>query len=155
MQIDIRQATLDDITDVRYVGICAWPPTYGPIYGPKYVVDGLDEYWSDAAIRNDITAGQIDVAVIDGRCVGVSQVAPLDSDLVLWKLYVLPEFQRAGVGRRLMDAAKERARAQGCDLLTEYASRNARVGQFYRRQGFTETDDPWGGSDAVWMRYHE
>ncbi|WPF81416.1 GNAT family N-acetyltransferase [Sanguibacter sp. 4.1] len=153
MTITIRPAQPDDTHGVRYVGTVAWPATYGSEKGSGYVMSGLDEFWSAEAIGSAIRAGDVDVAEAADGITGMVHVEELGGDLVMWKLYVLPDHQRHGIGRLLVRAAKDRARAQGKDLLTEYESSNDRVRGFYLREGFSTTAAPWPGTDAVWLRW--
>lgn len=155
MTITIRKALPEDVHGVRYVGIISWPATYGPLKGAAYVVEGLDSYWSAEAIETAITAGSVDVAESEDGIVGVVHTEELGADLVMWKLYVLPQWQHHGVGRGLVNAAKDRAREQGCGLLTEYEPSNERVRSFYLREGFNATTAPWPGTEAVWLRWSE
>lgn len=54
-------------------------------------------------------------------------------------LAVLPEFRGRGVGRALLAAAEERARAKGCAKLTlEVREDNARARQLYEARGFRD-----------------
>ncbi len=56
------------------------------------------------------------VAKVDGEIVGTVDIAlPLadNMDLAEFTLDILPEFQRQGVGRQLLEAAEELARAEG------------------------------------------
>ncbi len=56
-------------------------------------------------------------------------------------LAVLPEHQRRGIGRRMMDEAEGRLRAAGCPKVNLQVRRgNAEVIAFYRRIGF-EVDE--------------
>lgn len=153
MTITIRPALPSDIQGVRYVGTVAWPATYGASKGGAYVMSGLDEFWSTEAIGSAIGAGNIDVAESADGVIGMAHVEELGEDLVMWKLYVLPDQQRHGIGRLLVSAAKDRARMQGKGLLTEFESSNERVRGFYLGEGFTATAAPWPGTDAVWLRW--
>ena len=153
MTITIRRAVPGDVDGVRYVGTVAWPATYGAARGAAYVMSGLDEYWNVEAISSAIQEGNIDVAEMDGAIVGMVHVEALGDDLVMWKIYVLPDHQRLGIGRLLVDAAKDRSRARRSALLTEFEPSNERVRGFYLREGFTVTDAPWPGADAVWLRW--
>lgn len=153
MDITVRLAVADDLADVRFVGFATWPPTYGHIAGADYVVAGLDEYWSADAIAAAIDAGDLSVATIGDGVVGVSHVDRFGADLVMWKLYVLPEYQRAGIGRALLDAVKDRAAAEGRALVTEHVAANARAGDLYRAQGFVVTAEAASALDSVWLRF--
>lgn len=153
MSITIRRASTEDLDAVRFIGFSTWPPTYGPLKGAHYVLDALDTYWSADTLRTAIEAGDIDVAETAQGVVGMAEVAELGDDLVLWKLYVLPSQQRSGIGHELISAAKDRARARGCGLLTEYVSENSNAGSFYEREGFVPTAAPWPGTVAAWVRW--
>lgn len=56
---------------------------------------------------------------------------------VLVSMYVRPDFRGQGVGRRLVEAFRDWARAQGADRMsvTAYAD-NTAASRFYQRQGF-------------------
>lgn len=84
---------------------------------------------------------------------GVVHVEELGKELVMWKLYVLPNHQGQGVGGLLVSAAKDRARSAGKDLLTEFDRTNKRVRGFYLREGFSQALAPWPGTDAIWLRW--
>ena len=153
--IKVRPALPTDVHDVRFVGFVTWPATYGPINGTAYVVDGLDEYWNAQVTLAAIENGAIDVAESsDGTIIGMTHVEALNApDLVMWKLYVLPDMQHMGVGRALVEAAKERARVHGGDLITEFDATNERVRGFYQREGFVSTPAPWPDTNAVWLKW--
>lgn len=154
MTITIRPALPDDAPGVRYVGTVAWPATYGSDKGAAYVMSVLDEFWSAETIGSAIEARDIDVAESPDGIVGMVHVEELGDDLVMWKLYVVPGQQRHGIGRLLVRAAKDRARREGKDLLTEYEPSNERVRGFYLREGFEPTTAPWPDTDAVWLRWN-
>ncbi|MEV0268323.1 GNAT family N-acetyltransferase [Hamadaea sp. NPDC050747] len=155
--IVVRQAELTDTDGVRAIGLAAWPPTYTPLTGPEYVEWGLATWWSVEATARGIATGNVLVAEVDGRIVGMAGLGEKDGVPVLWKLYVLPETQGTGVGSALMAAVFDRVRGQGADRVRlEYLDGNDRAAAFYRAQGFREigrTTDPDhpGLPDDVWM----
>lgn len=153
MDVLVRVAGEEDLAEVRYIGFATWPPTYGDITGAAYVVGGLDEYWSAAAMAAAIGAGNVYVAEVGERIVGMTQVEHLGADLVMWKLYVLPEYQGTGAGRALLGEVKARAVAEGRALVTEHVAANARAGAFYLSQGFVVTETAKTPLDSVWMRF--
>lgn len=152
MSVAVRLATEADLGAVRFIGFATWPPTYAPIAGVEYVVSGLDEYWNAESIRAAILSGNVYIAVDNDDVVGMSEVAALDGELVMWKLYVLPGRQRSGVGRALLDAVKRRAAEEDRPLLTEYVAANTSARSFYRSHGFIELAPPSSPLDAVWLR---
>ncbi|GAA4975033.1 GNAT family N-acetyltransferase [Kineococcus glutinatus] len=87
------------------------------------------------------------VAVVDERVVGVAAIA----EGWLEQLYVLPEAQGHGVGRSLLDVAKEHS---GGHLRLHVFRRNTRAQRFYASAGFvvtggTEGDNEEGEPDLV------
>lgn len=76
-----------------------------------------------------VPAGGTWVAVEGGRVVGMMTVEPGDLD----QLYVAPDRLGRGIGRRLLEHAKERSPG-GLSLYTFQV--NARARAFYERHGF-------------------
>ena len=153
MVITIRPARPDDAPGVRYVGTVSWPATYGSDKGAAYVMSGLDQFWNAEAIGSANQAGNIYVAESEQGIVGMVHVEELGADMVMWKLYVLPDHQLHGIGRLLVGDAKSHAGAHGKELVTEYDPSNERVRGFYLREGFEATASLWPGSDARWLRW--
>lgn len=150
--ITVRTATRADLAGFRYVGFATWPATYQPIAGAAYVVENLDEYWSEEALSPALEAGNALVAVINDEIVGVSEVADWGKDLVMWKLYVLPTHQGRGIGAHLLNAVTELARDRGRALVTEYIAANAAAGRFYRGHGFEPESEATAPLASIWMR---
>lgn len=154
--IVIRHATGDDLHGVMRVGELTWPPTYGPIAGDDYVAMGLAKWWTAEATIPAIRAGRVTVAQLGDEIVGVAAVGPLDGHLALWKLYVLPGHQGAGIGTRLMSAVLDDARRHGYDeVRLSYLDGNTHAAKFYARNGFEEFDRDTSGSgvpDSIWVK---
>ena len=157
MTVLIRPATAYDVEAVVDVGRRTWPQTYAPIAGEDYVRLGLAKWWTIAATRPLVNSGKATVAELDGQVVGVAVVGPLQGDLVLFRLYVVPEHQGQGIGRLLledvMDGLFHIARSDGAVTGDEmaYLARVAELFGFspltFRRLQAThlgqETDDPY------------
>jgi ribosomal protein S18 acetylase RimI-like enzyme len=85
------------------------------------------------------------LAFVDGRAVGIAvcffgfstfKALPL---LNIHDLAVLPQYRGRGIGRALLAAAEDHARAKGCCKLTlEVQDDNARARSLYRRFGFND-----------------
>lgn len=85
-----------------------------------------------------ITAETCVVAEMDGSPVGFAVVLPRpDDDAELDGLFVLPARQRLGLGRALVAAGADRARAMGASALHVIANDDALL--FYRSVGFIQT----------------
>ena len=91
-------------------------------------------------------ADRLFVAEIDGEVVGLAgiHVAPsveYDADAAKVSAIVVDErFRRRGVGRALLEAVEEEARARGCGLVfLTTAERRKEAHEFYRGLGWEET----------------
>ena len=81
-------------------------------YGLSFDPDGRD---ADVKLLGSRPDHDDFIAEIDGRPVGVASVGPQGDALVAWvsKLFVAKEARRDGIGRALLAAAHDAARARG------------------------------------------
>lgn len=122
--ITIRQASAADAAAVADVYLASFKATYD---FPLAHTDDQVRVW----IRDSVVpAGGTWVALdADGAIVGMMDVAAND----LSQLYVRPDRLGEGIGRRLLDIAKERS-PDGLTLYTFQVNERAR--RFYERHGF-------------------
>ncbi|MEP6650650.1 MAG: GNAT family N-acetyltransferase [Lapillicoccus sp.] len=150
----VRPAVEDDLDGVIAVGHRTWPPTYEPIAGADFVAMGLAKWWSAEATRPLIAGGRVTVAEVDGTVVGVAAAGPHEGRLVLWKLYVLPEYQHRGIGARLLESVVEDARDLYPEIRLAYLDGSVAARDFYVHKGFVEVErEPGSGGlpDNIWM----
>ncbi|MDC5695841.1 GNAT family N-acetyltransferase [Intrasporangium calvum] len=151
----VRAAEGNDLDAVLSIGHRTWPIIHEPIAGLDYVAMGLAKWWTSDVVAASIRQGRTIVAELDGIVVGMAAFGTQDADLVLWKLYVLPEHHGRGVGSALMDAVLDRAREAGHTRVTvAYPDGNAYAARFHRAHGFIETHREASGSglpDTIWM----
>lgn len=156
MEAVIRKATLDDVEAIVYVGHRTWPLAYAGLAGDDYVAMGLAKWWTVEATTALVEANRCTVAQVEGQVVGVAAAGPLDGELVLWKLYVVPEHQGRGIGGQLLDRVLADATLTGYrDIRLAYLDGNTRGARFYRDRGFVEIGRESGGDgipDSVWVR---
>lgn len=134
----IRPAVPDDAEATRRVLVETWHDTYDPLLGPAKVAE-ITGQWHTAGVL----AGQIGepgasflVAEHAGRLIGHALARePQPGVLFLSRLYVLPAWQRRGVGARLLGAALERHPGAAVVRLNVGAE-NGKGVAFYRRHGF-------------------
>jgi len=155
MALIIRVADGNDLMAVLDVGRRTWPVTYGPIAGEDYVAMGLAKWWTEDATVPAIRAGRVTVAEVDGTVVGIAVVGPHEDHLVLWKLYVLPEFQGKAIGTALVESVVASATGVHGQIRISYLEGNTLAEAFYRGKGFVEISRESGGDgipESVWMR---
>ena len=151
----IRVADGNDLAAVLNVGRRTWPVTYGPIAGEDYVAMGLAKWWTEDATIPAIRAGRVTVAEVDDTVVGIAVVGPHENHLVLWKLYVLPEYQGEAIGSALMDSVVAAAMGEHEQIRLSYLDGNTLAEAFYRGKGFVEISRESGGDgipESVWMQ---
>ena len=151
----VRTAEGNDLDQVLEIGHRTWPVIYEPIAGLDYVAMGLAKWWTVDVVAASIRQGRTLVAELDGEVVGMAAVGTQDDSLVLWKLYVLPEFHGRGIGSRLMDAVVDRALEAGLMRITlSYPDGNAYAARFHHAHGFVESHREGSGSglpESIWV----
>ena len=81
------------------------------------------------------------IITLDGKDVGTMSVAVRPDSVFVNQLYVLPEHQGQGVGRKCMLMLMERGRSLDLPVRLQVMNVNPRAVAFYLRLGFTITDD--------------
>jgi GNAT superfamily N-acetyltransferase len=155
MALIIRAADGNDLLAILDVGRRTWPATYESIAGADYVAMGLAKWWTADATIPSIRAGRVTVAELDGTVVGIAGVGPDENHLVLWKLYVLPEYQGRGIGSALVASVIDQATGLHPEIRITYLEGNTLAEAFYRGKGFVEISrEPGcdGVPESVWMQ---
>lgn len=89
-----------------------------------------------------IVADTVWLAKLDGAIAGFVSAERIDAFLHVWSLQVAPDFQKRGIGRRLMDTAIGHARDAGLDAVTLTTFRDIPFNEvFYASIGFERIDD--------------
>jgi ribosomal protein S18 acetylase RimI-like enzyme len=160
--LTFRPGTVDDIPGFRALGEAVVPPTYGPI-DAAYAQRMLDEWWVPEVFETSLARNTHLVAEVDGEVVAMANLGRVSRSYrdfpdisgdreVMWKLYVHPDHQGRGIGRRLLAGIE--VLVEGDELWLEVVDGNAQAYDFYRAQGFEEVERVDGGRwpDDVWMR---
>ncbi len=136
----VRPATMADIGLIRQMAASAFPATYRHILSPLQLDYMMEWMYSEDSLRRQMECeGHVYfVAEAGGAPCGYVSVQPEVPGLYhLQKLYVLPGFQRAGVGRLLFRTALDYVRSRGNGpwrVELNVNRQNPAVG-FYRRMG--------------------
>jgi ribosomal protein S18 acetylase RimI-like enzyme len=150
----IRPAVPDDLEAIQRIGHLTWPATYA-FAGDEYVAHGLATWWSREALLRSMSDTTVLVAIDGGELVGVGNIDLRSAIPVVWKLYVVPDVQRSGLGSALLTALIAEIPAGTEAVQLEYLDGNDRAARFYAAQGFRELrrepDEQPGWPDAVWV----
>ena len=91
-------------------------------------LEPMEEYWK-GIFKNDPTW----VAELNSKIIGFC-VRNIGNENNIGALYVVPEARNSGIGKHLLDLAKE-----GCDYITVWAYElNTKARSFYHREGCIE-----------------
>jgi GNAT superfamily N-acetyltransferase len=144
MAISIRRAMVDDAAAIARVRIDCWRITYSGLIPDAYL-DGMQLADSAALWQRVLSSGKnttsVFVADNDGDVVGFAagnmlQEPRHDVDAELSAAYVRPEFQRGGIGRRLVAAVADAQRAHGAHgLIVWVIAGNKGARAFYEQLG--------------------
>jgi ribosomal protein S18 acetylase RimI-like enzyme len=152
--IAVRRAEVGDVEAIRQIGLTTWPVAYGGLVSDEFITDGLAQWWSPEAVERGIRNGITLVAAEGDQLVGIIGLGREGDFWVMWKLYVLPNHQRKGVGKALLDAAIEALPEGTTELLLDVLVGNEKAIGFYRANGFGEarkTPDRDLGVELMWM----
>ena len=149
-----RRATTDDIELIRSIAKVAFPATYSTIISAEQIDYMMEWMYSAKKLQQEIS-GNITylLAEVDGRTVGylsfgpdegaedcaaaaLSAAAPGQGRLFhLHKIYLLPEAQGGGNGKRLFMAGEREMRLAGATAFELNVNRGNPALGFYRHLG--------------------
>jgi ribosomal protein S18 acetylase RimI-like enzyme len=159
--VTLRPGTVDDIPGFVALGRAVVPPTYSSI-DAAYARRMLDEWWTPEVFATSLARNAHVVAERNGQVVALANLGRLTQSYrdfpdirgereVMWKLYVHPDHQGRGLGRRLL--AEIEALVEGDELWLEVVDGNEQAVAFYEAHGFAEVErasgDEW--PDDIWL----
>ena len=131
--MSIKQAYKDDLQVVKYITIETINQIY-PHYYPKGAVEFFVKYHNDTSILSDIEAGKVFLCVNEeGQPVGT--VSLKDNDIC--RLFVLPEYQGKGYGRKLLDFAENEIAKKYEEIMIDASLPAKRI---YLKRGYREKE---------------
>ena len=137
---DVRLAVAQDAVGIVNVARRTWKDAYAGIILPENQELLLGRWYAPAALEEAI--GQSEswfyVAVVQGEVIGFAQfIMKKNGRGELTRIYVLPEWQRQGVGRGLLREGLAALSTHGAEEVFVHVERgNARGIGFYERRGF-------------------
>lgn len=118
-----------------------WPVCFAPIISPAQCDYMLRQRYTPEAIATAIADGMAyELIHVDDILVGFGAhgPAPSPSAWKLWQIYLLPDQQGHGCGRRYIEHVADAARRHGrSELLLTVNKRNERALRLYERCGFS------------------
>ena len=137
----IRKAESSDIAGIKAVLAVTWLDTYSSFLGHDAIARITTEWHSPEVLAKELGDLSTHCAVCvedSGQIVGViTAYRTRPAQVLVGRLYVLPDHQRRGIGKALMDSAAQAFPGiQKLSLPVE--EKNAKGRAFYRKLGFRE-----------------
>jgi GNAT superfamily N-acetyltransferase len=125
----IRRAEMHDAEEISRTIVRAIRLTNAADY-PPHVIAAVTGNFTPRHVLAHLANRHVFVAVVEGQIVGTASL----QDRVVRSVYVDPDHQGTGIGRKLMDAVEELARYQSIASVAVPSSITAQG--FYRKRGF-------------------
>jgi len=95
-----------------------------------------DDEWQRRRLENDLASSLHEIVVVGGTDIGLWSVTHEPERFLLRKIYLLPEFQRRGIGSILLRRLIRKSEASRVPIELRYLMVNPVV-SFYERLGFS------------------
>ena len=135
-----REAARADLPAVQAVARAAWHDTYRTILSEDAINAFLKQAYSEGSLERTCEEGGLWVLEVAGRVLGYVRLRERGRVGYLNAIYLFPETQGRGYGRRLWEGAESWFRARGLgDVRLTVAVENYKARGFYEHLGFRET----------------
>ena len=137
--VTVRPAQPDDLPGLQEVARRTWRATYRGLIPDADIERFLDRYYSLEALSRALERlgeGML-VAVVGDQVIGYANCGVnQENSGELFAIYVLPEWQRRGVGQELWQRAIEHLRSRGLqEMVVWVLAANEPARRFYEQQG--------------------
>jgi ribosomal protein S18 acetylase RimI-like enzyme len=138
--VTIRRALIGDIPGIRSVLAKTWRDTYATLLSESAIAKVTAEWHAPKVLEAEIGRSATFFAVAESGAhdiVGIITAYSQEDLLSIARLYVLPEFQRQGIGKELMEASY-RAFPHARRVQLDVEEQNLKGRAFYRKLGLRE-----------------
>lgn len=133
----IRPMTINDITEVQRIAKLSWEHTYKNIIPTTIQTNYLNYFYSNSMLEKRLEKTIMFIAQINNKTIGFASFTAKDEDgdAELTAMYLLPEYQKQGFGKKLLQKGLEFLHnANQIFVYVESENHNGR--QFYEHCGF-------------------
>lgn len=143
--IEIRNALIEELSDVREIAHKTWPTAYATILSPTQIDYMLDKMYNLAALQNQYTS-QGQVFLFASKNETNMGFAAFELNYTgkktskLHKIYLLPSAQGKGAGKLLTQEIKHLCKQENQESIVLNVNKfNHQAIRFYESQGFEES----------------
>lgn len=136
--VGFREADEKDIPLIQELIAKIWPKAYSHILTPAQTEYMMDMMYSNGSLQKQMNDGHyFTIATLDSIPVGfASREEKTDGRCRLHKIYVLPDSQGSGIGKKLVAHICALAAKEGCTTLELNVNRHNTAKSFYEKLGF-------------------
>jgi ribosomal protein S18 acetylase RimI-like enzyme len=142
--IEIVKAPVSDLLHVRAIALETWPKTFADILTPDQISYMLDWMYGIEALKSQVLEKQhvFLLAKEKGKYLGFCSFevhSTADLKTKIHKIYILPDTQGKGIGKKLIEAVRQIAKENGDSHLFLNVNKHNRAAiDFYEHIGFYE-----------------
>jgi ribosomal protein S18 acetylase RimI-like enzyme len=158
-------ATADDWQIIRDIAYKTWPDTFGKVIPEEQIQYMLAKIYCEQSLRSQMTdlGHNFILALQNKKPVGFASYELTSfetSQLIIHKIYLLPECQGIGIGKFLFGQLTEIAKKSNCkQLRLQVFHQNEKAREFYLKNGFafvgekiTRIDDRYTVTDFIMIK---
>ena len=138
--IEIFPATSEDLSTIKYLAYKIWPATYNAILSKKQLAYMLDLFYNEKALMQNIAdKHNFILAKENDVFIGFADYElnyKNESVTRIHKIYLLPETQGKGFGKKLIQYIENKAVESDNIKLSLNVNRFNKAKNFYESQGF-------------------
>lgn len=144
--ITISEATIGDIKQIQTIVNITWPITYGKILSKEQLDYMLDLFYSDEALTSQYNKREqlfymIYEAEANVGFIGIEHNYKGEAITKIHKIYLMPETQGKGIGKKVVDEIEKLAKNNNSKALLLNVNRfNSALG-FYKKIGFEVAEE--------------
>jgi ribosomal protein S18 acetylase RimI-like enzyme len=139
----LRPALVNDATVISTLADKIWRQVYTPILSKEQIDCMLREIYDPEFISKQIRVGiAFAIAEVNRKPVGFTSFMPKENESAIYrieKLYILPEYQGLGIGKKMLKYVEKIAKTKAYTILELNVNRNNPAINFYEKVGFKIT----------------
>ena len=143
--MNIVVASKEQLLIVRDLAHKIWPHTFEKILSTDQIEYMLDLMYNMASLEEQLQSNRVFLlAEADNRFIGFASYELNSNDsnkTKIHKLYVLPETQGKGIGKKLIDYISEKANNNNNSILILTVNKYNKAKDFYLKNGFEITEE--------------
>jgi len=142
--IEIVKASVPDLVYVREIALETWPKTFSNILTPDQIAYMLDWMYHSEALKSQVLDKKhvFLLAKENGKYLGFCSYEIHCKEAIktkIHKIYILPDTQGKGIGKKLIEAVRQIAKENGDSHLFLNVNKHNRAAiDFYEHIGFYE-----------------